>query len=85
MSRPLLLFSFFCKDILTKKTKLINNQTISFCSPGSVLYLIIQIFLYLEAFECNTTSDWLNQMVQPIRSCVTFHLANIVEKDKECC
>ena len=21
--------------------------------------LVLQIFLYLEAFECNTTSDWL--------------------------
>ena len=28
-----------------------------------VLRLILQIFLYLDAFECNTTSDWLNRMV----------------------
>ena len=27
------------------------------------LGLVLQIYLYLEAFECNTTSDWLNSMV----------------------
>ena len=27
-------------------------------------------------FECNTTSDWLNCMVWPIRSCVTLNAAN---------
>ena len=25
----------------------------------NVLSLVLQIFQYLEAFECNTTSDWL--------------------------
>ena len=29
----------------------------------NVLCLILQIYLYLEAFECNTTSDWLNHTV----------------------
>ena len=29
----------------------------------NVLSLILQTFLYLDAFECNTTSDWLNRMV----------------------
>ena len=24
------------------------------------LSLVLQIFVYLEGFECNTTSDWLN-------------------------
>ena len=28
-----------------------------------VLGLVLQIFLYLEAFERNTTSDWLNHTV----------------------
>ena len=37
----------------------------------------------LEAFECKTTSDWLNHMVSPIRSCVTFKFTNLGEKDKE--
>ena len=27
---------------------------------------------YSAAFECKTTSDWLNRTVQPIRSCFTF-------------
>ena len=39
--------------------------------------LILQIFLCLEAFECNTTSDWLNHTVEPIRSCVTPQFANL--------
>ena len=29
----------------------------------NVLCLDLQNFLYLEKFECNITSDWLNQMV----------------------
>ena len=36
------------------------------CSPTilqNVLCLIFQIFLDLEAFECNTTSDWLKRTV----------------------
>ena len=36
--------------------------------------LVLQNFLYLAEFECNTTSDWL------IRSCVTFKFANLGEK-----
>ena len=38
----------------------------------------------LDSFECNTTSDWLNQTVLPIRSCVTFKFTNSGDKDKEC-
>ena len=37
-----------------------------------VLRLVLQNFLYLAAFECNETSDWLNCTVSPIRTCVTF-------------
>ena len=33
-----------------------------------VLSLVPQIFLFLAAFECNTTSDWLKHTVKPIRS-----------------
>ena len=44
----------------------------------NILSLILQNFLYLEASECNTTSDWLNRTVYPIRSCVT----NLGEKTK---
>ena len=29
----------------------------------NILGLVLQILLHLEAFECNTTSDWLNHMV----------------------
>ena len=29
----------------------------------NVLSLVLQIFLFLAAFECNTTSDWLNHTV----------------------
>ena len=52
------------------------------CSPTilqNVLSLILQIFLFLTAFDCNTTSDWLN------RSCVTFKFIKfkLREKDKE--
>ena len=25
--------------------------------------LVLHTFLYLEAFECNTTSDWLNRII----------------------
>ena len=49
-----------------------------------IVCLVLQIYLYLAAFECNTTSDWLNPTVQPIRRCVTFKLINLGEKDKEC-
>ena len=48
----------------------IKPVTYLFSSPGSVftnhsseLSNSLQIFLYLEACECNTTSDWLNHMV----------------------
>ena len=30
------------------------------------LSLVLQIFLYLEAFECNTTSDWLNHTIKRV-------------------
>ena len=33
--------------------------------------------------ECNTTSDWLNHMVYPIRSCVTFKCFYIQKKSGE--
>ena len=29
----------------------------------NILGLVLQIFLYLEAFECSKTSDWLNHTV----------------------
>ena len=38
----------------------------------NVLCLVLQIFLYLEACECNRTSDWLNR------------ITNLGETDKEC-
>ena len=39
-------------------------------------------FLYLEIFKCNTTSDWLNHTVQPIKSCVTFKFTNHDERQR---
>ena len=41
-----------------------------------VLCLVTQIFLFLAAYERNTTSDWLNHMVYPIKSCVAFKFKN---------
>ena len=36
-------------------------------------------FLWLvQASECNTSFDWLNRMVYPIRSCVAFKFTNLV-------
>ena len=46
----------------------------------NILRLILQIILYLEAFVCNTTSNWLNRMVSPIRSCVTFKFTESCRK-----
>ena len=45
-----------------------------------ILCLVLQNFLYLAVFKCNTTSNWLNRTVQPNRSCVTFKFPNILEK-----
>ena len=45
--------------------------------------LLLKCFLYPAAFECNTTSDWLNRMVKPIRSCVTFKFTNLEKKKKK--
>ena len=40
----------------------------------NVLSVVLPIFLYFEALEYYTTSDWVNDTVQPIRSCVTFRV-----------
>ena len=45
------------------------HEPLTFWTPGSIFTtiiknvpsLVLQIFLYLAAFECNTTSDWLSQ------------------------
>ena len=41
------------------------------------------ISLYLETFESNTTSDWLNQTIKPIRKCVrsTFKITKLFDKE----
>ena len=49
----------------------------------NVLSLVLQIFLNLEAFECNTTSDWLNHTVYPIKSYVTFKFTKSKGKKKK--
>ena len=38
---------------------------------------VLQIFLYLAAFECNTTSNWLNHLEVVLHS----NLQNLDEKD----
>ena len=54
------------------------NKHILFQGPYSltilwkVLCLILQIFLSSEAFECNTTSDWLNRTLCYIQICISF-------------
>ena len=40
----------------------------------NILCLVLQIFLYSEACECNTISDW------PIRSCV-LQIYKILDKE----
>ena len=40
-----------------------------------------QICLYLESFECYTTSDWLNHDYEVV---LLSGLKNLGEKDKEC-
>ena len=44
-------------NILYLSNKGLYSPTI----PENILCLL-QIFLHLEAFECNTTSDWLNHL-----------------------
>ena len=38
-------------------------HTIQASDSAHFLSLVLQIFLRLETFECNTTSDWLNHTV----------------------
>ena len=59
-----------------------NNERFSSSSLKNVLSFTIQIFVYFEASERNTTSHWLNFRFNPIRSCVSF--TNLRAKDKEC-
>ena len=45
------------------------------------LGLVLQIFLYLATFECNTTSDWLNQTSDShSKNYVTFKLTKSPQK-----
>ena len=48
------------------------GPTLTFIILDNVVCLFLQTFLSLVTFECNTTSDWLNHTVNPIRSRVTF-------------
>ena len=38
----------------------------------NILGRVLKVFLYLATFIGNTSSDWLNRTVYPIRTCVTF-------------
>ena len=42
---------------------IIESGSVSPSIPKNVICLVLQIFLYLEAFECNASSDWLNRPV----------------------
>ena len=46
----------------------------------NILSLVPQTFLYLEAFECNTTSGYLTHTVWPIGRSVTYKFTNIGER-----
>ena len=60
----------FCHQNLYLFTKLSYERSLS-CSP---------VFSYLEAFENNSTSDWLNYKVLPIKSCALSSLQNLGKK-----
>ena len=82
-----ILCRFFLKVVLlSNASKYIEKKCRGQLGPYSptilkkVLSLFVQIFLQLEAFECNTTSDWLNNTVWPIRSCVTFKFTKYCRK-----
>ena len=55
---------------MQKKTYFVFRNPIPFWRAFLVVFS--RFVLIIEAFECNTTSDWLNHTVKPIRSCVTF-------------
>ena len=42
---------------------LVTESRSVFTILKNILSLVFQIFLYLETFECNTISDWLNHTV----------------------
>ena len=44
-------------------------------------FFFLRFCLYSEAFECNTTSDWLNHMVLEVM--LLSNLQILEEKDKE--
>ena len=46
----------------------------------SINQRFLSTFLHSEAFESNTTSDWLNHVVYPVKSCVTFKENKISKK-----
>ena len=48
----------------------------------NILSLVLQSFVSLTAFECNTTSDWLNRIRFSQSEVVTFKLTNLGEKTK---
>ena len=63
-------------------------QHLGLYSPATlqnIFSFVLQIFQYLAAFECNTTSDWLSHMVKPIRSCVTFKCTKSWRKRQRMC
>ena len=54
---------------------LVNKVDLGLYSPPilkNILSIVIQIFIYLEAFESNTNSDFLNHTVWPIRNFVIY-------------
>ena len=49
----------------------------------NVLCLVLQIFLYLAVFECNTTSDWLNHMFSQSEGVLHSNLQNLGKKKRQ--
>ena len=61
----------FDRERERERQREMNKTSLGPYSPTilkNILCLVLQMFLYLAAFECNTTSDW------PIRSQVAFKL-----------
>ena len=57
-----------------------NTGSVDLFTKHSLERSILQIFLYLEAFECNTTSDWLTIRFSQSKVVLHSNLQNYGEK-----
>ena len=56
-------FDKCCHGYVKRPRRTIVQGSYSPTVLENILSLVLQIFLYSEAFECNTPSDWLNRTV----------------------